>query len=390
MMFLACGRTPLQAHPEVAEKARTEVASGGLTRVEEPAYRADPTPRRASEVAPPIDPKPPATANVDHAFGAPRVFDNLTVLPVISNRQEDLGPLTSLEDALAKKSAVVREMGADGTSRGGGAQVNSLVIENNGMVPVYVLAGTIVKGGNQDRQIGDDFIVAPHTVVPVEAYCVEHGRWTAQRDGISTGGQFGVAGVLTDGSVRTAAQFKHDQSEVWSKVAGVNAANRKEAASGTLMASVDAGDIVLRRGVLAQKVDAFLRTVSPAESVVGFAYAVDGKVRSARWFTSHKVFQLFRGTLLNTAAMEAITVQSQNAAAGKAFVPPPPVVPATVAGFVDEIQVARVKEERLTPAMNVNQLRQSDEGYGSSTMLKAPDAQPSAAPRRVSTSVSAF
>jgi hypothetical protein len=341
-----------------------------------------------------------ASMLTDHAIGAAKVFDNLTILPVTSKHQEDIGPITSLEDALAKKVAVVREMGAEqnGPARegssvpyaSGGPQVNSLVIENKGDIAVYVLAGTIVKGGNQDRQIGDDFIVGAHTVVPVEAYCVEHGRWNAERNGVITQGQFAVAGVLTDSTVRTAAQYKHDQGEVWSKVASVNAANKKEAASGTLLATVDAGDIVVRRTALAQRVDAYLSSIPPVESVVGFAYAVDGKVRSVRWFTNHKTFELFRGTLVNTAAMEAITVSAQNVAMGRAPSASPPVAPAAVTSFVDALQDASVKEERTTPAMNVNRVRASEKGYGSSTMLKPPPAQPAAPAKPVSASFNAF
>jgi hypothetical protein len=391
LIFVACGRTQAPAHPVVpvevgGEPTQTHVAGSVGADPGEPRVAGE-TPRPDVVLAGP----PTSATPTDHAFGTPRVFDNLTVLPVIASRQEDIGPITSLEDALAKKTAVVREMGADDQDgRGSGAQVNSLVIENKGTIPVYVLAGTIVKGGNQDRQIGDDFIVGAHAVAPVEAYCVEHGRWTAQRDGVATGGEFGVVGVLTDSTVRTAAQYKHDQGEVWSKVAEVNAAHRKEAASGTLMATVDANDVVVRRGALAQKVDAYLRSVNPAESVVGFAYAVDGKVRSVRWFTSHKLFQLFRSTLLNTAAMEAITVRAEDEASGKPLTAPPPVAPSAVADFVKDVQDARVKEQRHTPAMNVNQLRETGQGYSSSTMLKPPAAQPSAPPKPVSTSVTVF
>jgi hypothetical protein len=391
LLFAACGRTPAPVNagssaPPGAVQAPTDVASGSAARVGEPNVTAEVAPPKPPEVAH----EGGATPQADHTFGAAKVFDNLTILPVISTKQEDIGPITSLDDALAKKNAVIRERGAEQSAGGGGAQVNSLVIENKGPVPIYVLAGTIVKGGNQDRQIGDDFIVGAHTVSPVEAYCVEHGRWTAQREGVATGGQFGVVSVLTDSTVRAAAQYKHDQGEVWSKVADVNAAHRKEAASGTLMATMDASDVVVRRGALAQKVEGYLKSVSPSESVVGFAYAVDGKVRSVRWFTNHNVFQLFRGTLVNTAAMEAMTVQAQNVAAGRTPEQAPPVAPAAVAAFVDDIQDARVKEQRSTPAMNVNQLRESGKGYSSSTMLKPTSAQPSSPPKPVSTSVSSF
>jgi hypothetical protein len=392
LMFVGCapraGLAPGALAPPV------DAASSGEPRVA--LVASPPVTARIPEAASSVEVGSGVAAGVepgresDHVIGMAKVFDNLTILPVTSGRQEDIGPITSLDEALEKKTAIVREMGEANARSSGGAEVNSLVIENKGNVPVYVLAGTIVKGGNQDRQIGDDFIVGAHSVAPVEAYCVEHGRWTGQREGVATGGQFGVAGVLTDSSVRTAAQYKHDQGEVWSKVASVNAANKKEAASGTLMATVDATDVVQRRTLLAQKVDAYLKSVTPAESVVGFAYAVDGKVKSVRWFSNHKVFQLFRGTLESTAAMEAITIMAEDQAAGKAAAPPPMVAPAAVSTFVKDIQDSHVKEERATPAMNVNELRESGKGYSSATKWK-PASAPAAAPAKpVSTSVSAF
>jgi hypothetical protein len=330
----------------------------------------------------------PGASSGDPAIGQPRTFDNLTVFAVTSHLQTDIGPLTTLDDALAKGAASVHEMGADRSVHGEGAQVNALVIENKAATPIYVLAGTIVKGGKQDRQIGDDFIVGAHQTVPVDAYCVEHGRWANNRDGVATGGQFGTVGLLTDSTVRTAAQYQRNQSEVWSKVAKVNAANKKEAASGTLMASVDAGDIATRRAALARKVNEFL-AAQPKDDLVGLAYAVEGKVRSVRWFANRTVFQMFRSTLVQTAAMEALTAQSQAVPGAKAA---PPPAPTAVSQFVHEIQSGAVKEQRSTRALNDNEFRESVSGYGATTVLKAPAgaAGPAAKPKPVSTSATSF
>ncbi|MEQ9324996.1 MAG: hypothetical protein RIF41_37865, partial [Polyangiaceae bacterium] len=112
--------------------------------------------------------------------GAPKRYDNLTVFPILAKTQTDVGPIVSLHTALDKGEAEVRELGGDpatnqdqrvqsqrgegdmgnqagqmgnGNSNarvqqvGGGAQVGKLAIQNKGQVPVYVLAGTIVKGG---------------------------------------------------------------------------------------------------------------------------------------------------------------------------------------------------------------------------------------------------
>src|SRR5947209_307589 len=82
----------------------------------------------------------------DHAIGAGRSFELLTVFPVLAKDQPDLGPFTTLPAALEQGAAEVREDGATGGT------VNELVIENKGDTPIYVLAGTVVKGGKRDRQ----------------------------------------------------------------------------------------------------------------------------------------------------------------------------------------------------------------------------------------------
>jgi hypothetical protein len=104
----------------------------------------------------------------------------------------------------------------------------------------------------------------------------------------------------------------------------------------------------------------------------------------------HKIFQAFEATLANTAAMEAITAQSESAANGRSHAPAPPVSSGTVEQFVHEVQAGALREERATPALNVNDIRTSKSGYGASTLFKASPAQPSAPPKPVSTSVTSF
>jgi hypothetical protein len=219
-------------------------------------------------------------------IGAPEAFGNLAVFPVFSSTQHDIGPVLALQDALAKGVAEVREVGAGGENveSAGGATVNKLVIENKGDLPVYALAGTVVKGGNQDRQIAQDFVIAKKSTVPVDAFCVEQGRWTGERNGVATQGKFRTLDQLATAKVRAAGQHKSDQSQVWSEVAKVNAANGKQAPSGSLLASLDDGEIARRRAALADRVASKLRSLEPGDKLVGFGYAVNGSVKGVRWF----------------------------------------------------------------------------------------------------------
>ena len=97
----------------------------------------------------------PQLAAASVRVGAEVSVENLTLFPVHGDPESKPVALTSLEAALAKGDAEVRELGGDAAGRG--AEVNKLTIANKGKLPIYVLAGTIVKGGKQDRQISQDY-----------------------------------------------------------------------------------------------------------------------------------------------------------------------------------------------------------------------------------------
>jgi hypothetical protein len=314
----------------------------------------------------------------DQTVGDPKTYDNLTILPIFAKKDLDVGPLTTLEDALSKGKAEVREVGSDGQG-GDRAQVNTLVIENKGDIPIYVLAGTVVKGGKQDRQVGQDFIIESKQTTPIDAFCVEHGRWTEARDGRATGGKFGSAQQMVTSTVRAAAQYKKNQGEVWEKVEKVNEAHKKSAQSGTLMATLDAPDVQKKRAALVEKVSGYLATATPNDRLVGFAFAIDGQVKGARWFASHRVFELFRAQLVSGAAVDALTAQAERGGA-----PPPATAPVkqdAVVHFVDDVDKTQVTEQRDTAGANSNEYRESKDAYGSKAYLKPSAATPPSAPK---------
>jgi len=111
----------------------------------------------------------------DPATEAPKVSDpithaNLSIYFV--KGPSDAGPVPlTLDEALEKGSVRVHET----------QQVSELEIENTGESAVFVHAGDIVKGGQQDRVLTVTILVPPKSGrVPIASYCVERGRWTAR------------------------------------------------------------------------------------------------------------------------------------------------------------------------------------------------------------------
>ncbi len=370
LTLLACSRAPGNTPAPQRTSPGVEAAGGG------------PGSASPQNAAPAVRPEAPASgaAHVaasadDHAIGGATALGNLVVFPVTSRSQVDVGPLISLDDALAAKTAEVRELE-------GGGSVNTLVIENKGKVSIFVLAGTIVKGGNQDRQIGQDFIIEQKQATPVDAFCVEHGRWNGNRDGRATAGHFGTSEVLATSKVRAAGQYKKSQGEVWSKVSEANSANHQAPASSTFLASVDDATLTKQRTELATKIEAALATVRPQEELVGIAYAIDGDVRGVRWFAHHNVFEMVRKKLVVGIAFDTIVARAEAQAQNRPPSTKPTPAPAAVEAFVKNVEGEAVKENRDTAGANVNEYKESGQAYGSKTMFKGAASKPGASPRK--------
>jgi hypothetical protein len=290
--------------------------------------------------------------------GAGAVVENLTVFPLFGTQEADLGEITTLDEALARGQAEVREVN--------GGEVNKLVVKNRGKQAIYVLAGTLVKGGKQDRQIGQDFVIEPSKSVAVDAFCVEQGRWETTREGAATGGKFVATKAIATSDVRRAAQYQQNQSEVWNKVSKVNGAHKKSAPSGTLMATVDAGDVDARKQSLVRGIQRALDEAPKEKKLVGLAYAVDGSVRSVRWFANAKVFGLFQKSMVDAAALDGLTQGNRGVAKHTA-----PAKTADVGLFVSEVESQRDVQKRDTSASNANEYKESARGFGSKTRLKS-------------------
>src|SRR5436190_14614829 len=108
-------------------------------------------------------------------MSGPYTHENLT-LYLVHGPATVKGDYLTLDEALAAKKVIVNETG----------NVNELTIENQSDQAVYVQSGDIVKGGRQDRTIGVDIVLAPHSgKLPVASFCVEHGRWSGRGGGES-------------------------------------------------------------------------------------------------------------------------------------------------------------------------------------------------------------
>jgi hypothetical protein len=281
-------------------------------------------------------------------LSGPFTHENLAVYFIHGESAKGPVPLT-LDEALATGSARLLETG----------NVQMLNIENLGDEEVFIQAGDIVKGGRQDRVLSVSLLVPGKSgAVPISAFCIEQGRWSARgredatrfssasaslptlaakramrassaapSDGMPVAGR--PLTPLTDAerAARAAAIGRaggldvNPQSQVWNEVA-----RTQERLSARMGAPVRAAEsesslqLALENRKLkdAQRnyVDALKDKGEAGGDIVGYAVAVNGKIRNAEIYSSNGLFRKMWEKQLAAGATEALS--EHNGAAAEA------------------------------------------------------------------------
>jgi hypothetical protein len=267
----------------------------------------------------------------------PVTYENISVFPVVASYGQDTSAFLTLEEGLASGEVSVRERGSEEMVRGRdgrpvyipqptGASVNQLVLVNHSRRPLLLLAGELVSGGKQDRIIGKDRIVpAGAPAIPLDVFCVEHGRWTGSS-------QFAAAKTIVHPSVRENAAVDQEQVKVWEAVRnGTNAQAELRAAPPAAaprmpMASIqgaiagnsrtEAYEKIYQSRAVGVSIDDFVAEVQrrfagatsglKGERVVGVVIAYGGEVAWSDIFASSDLFDHYWHKLLRSYAVEAL------------------------------------------------------------------------------------
>jgi hypothetical protein len=288
-----------------------------------------------------------AESGDDYRLSGPAVHGNLAIYFVHGKSRSGPVPLT-LAEALAKKTIEVRELG----------QVNELQVENTGGEEIFIQAGDIVKGGQQDRVLSVSLVLKPHSgPLSIASFCVEQGRWSA-RGGEdvkkfssanaslpSRAAKIGMAGTALpqiDGA--NADSVSQRQRAIWNSVTEIQGK-----LSSNLGAPVAAPpsrtslQLALENGGLERAQAEYVKALQPLgekdDDIVGYVFAVNGKINSADIYPSNGLFRKMWPKLLRASATEALG--ERNASAQQP--PAPPIAEAT--GFLSSPSDARSVEK---------------------------------------------
>jgi hypothetical protein len=298
---------------------------------------------------PPASPQPlpPYRTEGEWRLLEPVTYENISVFPVVSSISQDTSAFLTLEEGLASSEVIVREQGSEGMVRGRdgrivyvpqyntGASVNQLVLINRSKRPLLLLAGELVSGGKQDRVIGKDRIVPVGALpLPLDVFCVEHGRWT----GVSQ--QFSAANTIVHPSVRERVAVDQKQQEVWEAVRSGTTAQAPAAAPAARMTMSDIQGAIAGNGgrteayekiyvsrAVGVPIDEFVEQVQrrfanatsnlKGERVIGVVVAYGGEVAWSDIFASADLFDHYWNKLLRSYTVEALARPTYRAVASR-------------------------------------------------------------------------
>ena len=265
---------------------------------------------------------------------APITQDNLTIFPVVAPTTEEAGKFLTLDEGLSSGLVIVTEAGQPKMmetnrmrpqietdervarpTRGDGAEVNRLVLINKSDRPLLLLAGEIVTGGKQDRVVGKDRIVPPHSApVDLSVFCVEPGRW------VHTSSSFGgMKAQMAQPSVRRGAMAEQSQAKVWDEVRSSQRAMVGGVAGAPPASATTSYATVMKDDRVRHEVD---KVAAPLErsyeqmfkqlrerKAVGVVVAVNGRVIWADVFSSTSLIEKYWPKLVRSYAAEAVVAR---------------------------------------------------------------------------------
>ncbi|HUS95891.1 MAG TPA: DUF6569 family protein [Hyphomicrobiaceae bacterium] len=301
----------------------------------------------------------PATASEDPKprITGPHMHQNLSIYFIHGPSKPGPIPLT-LDEALATGAATVFETG----------QVRRLVLQNTSDREVFVQAGDIVKGGRQDRVLTVSLLIPPKAKnVPIGAYCVEQGRW--RRRGNESMGNFQSAKNILplkaaklaifaapiqpalpppqrvqsgaarpqiqqqrivsaanrprlpnlDGGVSDNGRTQTRQQRVWASVGAMqeqlsrnlDARVQSEKSKSSLQLTLENKKLKAARHDL---IKALKSKAMASPDIVGYAFAINGRLNSASVYPSNGLFVKMWPRLLEASAIEAIAEMAKTKA----------------------------------------------------------------------------
>jgi hypothetical protein len=278
----------------------------------------------------------------DYKISAPFNHKNLTIFLIHGKDQTAKKNILTLEEAMENKEFVVYETD----------DVNELAVENLSKTnDVFIQSGDIVKGGQQDRLLAVSIIIPANSGrVLIAAFCVEAGRW--RKRGNEDKGQFSSSSErIVSRDLKIAANISRSQSKVWEEVKDTqDKLSENVGVSVNSTKSETSLQLSLENKQVRETIDGYVaklgKIIEGKKDVIGYAFAINGKINSADVYVSNSLFKKLWLKMLKASATEAVANLNERTKAEK-------VNAADVKTFLSDSEKGKSREETVSKRTKV-------------------------------------
>ena len=255
---------------------------------------------------------------VDLTENAELDYENLRVYPIIASEAHvaehaSMANYKNLKEAMDIQGFRITEKKPFGRFDDTGA-VNNLTVQNKSTETVYLMAGDVVKGGNQDRVLAQDMVLPPRTLANIEVFCVEKGRWQYQGDDSETESEAdkknrkvyafsGYYNVISN-DIRKTVKFDRNQQNVWAAVGELTTSNNASSSTNTYTALEKSEDFTVERN---KYLSYFEDKMENTENVIGMVVVSGNEILGTDIFNHPNLFKKQYKVLLHAYVTDAIT-----------------------------------------------------------------------------------
>lgn len=290
-----------------------------------------------------------AAQTANYTISAPYTHKNLSIFLIYGKDQRTKGNIMTLQEAMERKLFVVYET----------SEVNELEVENlSKEFDVFIQSGDIVKGGKQDRVLAVSIIIPARSGrVKIESFCVESGRWTKRGNEDSSKFNSSNERIVTK-ELKIAANATRSQQEVWNQVSAAQDRLAKNV-GGSVQDGPSKSSLQLSlenkrvSATIYEYVKELGGVINGRSDIIGYAFAINGKINSADIYVSNALFKKLWPKMLKATATEAVSAANQVRLAD-------PVKPASVKGFLDEAEKASSKDRSISAGASLRTREDKD------------------------------
>ena len=285
-----------------------------------------------------------------YRISAPYSHKNLAIFLIHGKDETSKTNILTLQEAMERKILRVYET----------SDVNELAVENvSKYFDVFIQSGDIVKGGKQDRILAVSIIIRARSGrIKIEAFCVESGRW--QKRGTENSVEFSSSNDrIVSKELKLAANGERSQQEVWAKVSEAQDKLSKNLGGAVAAASSSSSlQLSLENRKVTATADEYVRKLSNLiegrSDVIGYAFAVNGKINSADVYVSNALFKKLWPRMLKAAAIEAVAEKDGRSASSS------PAKPDEIKAFMADADRGRAEERAASGTARIVTRDQKD------------------------------